>query len=349
MAPSGRRWRKPLAGTLLTVSLGAAACGGSGDASMSSEGGVTSMEITVTHYPTLLYAVPYIVAMEQGFFADEGIEITGISGSEGGGTTVRNVLTGDLPFGEVATPAAANAYNAGSPVVAVGGGVQSVAEINFVATKDSNLESIEDVAGTTVAFTSPGSVTQGSLALSLDAAGVDPANVNAKALGGIGEGLTALDGDAVDAAANLEPVYSGDPDPYKVLWWTNEYVPNFQQTVVITGPDMVEQNPDLVRSFLRARANAVDWVNENPQGAAELWAAEADLDPQVATEALRTVLDDDYYGVGFHADGLSAVDREMTLIDLVEEGTEIAWDELISQEFLPDGIEEIDPAVIGNE
>lgn len=68
-----------------------------------------------------MFSVPYIVAMEHGFFAQEGIEITGISGSEGGGTTVRKVLTGDLAFGEVAPAAAAQAYAAGSPVVAVGG------------------------------------------------------------------------------------------------------------------------------------------------------------------------------------------------------------------------------------
>lgn len=345
-----RGLHRTLGAALLAVSLGsAAACGGSGGSTMTSEDGVTRMRITVTHYPTLLYAVPYIVAMEQGFFADEGIEITEISGSEGGGTTVRNVLTGDLPFGEVATPAAAQAYAAGSPVVAVGGGVQSVAEINWVAQQNSELSGIEDVVGKNVSYTSPGSVTQGTLALSLEAAGIDPAEVSSEALGGIGEGLTALDGDAVDAAANLEPVYSGDPDPYKVLWWANEYVPNFQQTVIITGPDLVEENPELVRGFLRARAQAVAWIDENPEQAAEMWAAEADIEPEAATSALQTVLEDDYYGIGFHQDGLAAVDHEMALIDLVEPGTEISWDDLINQDFLPEGAERVDPSAVAGD
>lgn len=326
----------------------AAGCGGGGDTVEADDSGMYQIPITVTHYPTLLYAVPYVVGMEQGFFADENIEITDIAGSEGGGTTVRNVVNGDLPFGEVATSGAIQARAQGSKIVAVGGGVQSVAEINFVAMKNKGPAEIGDLAGKKVAYTSPGSVTQGVLALALDDAGIDPQQVESKALGGVGEGLTALESGVVDAAANLEPVYSGNPDPYQVVFWANDHVPDFQQTVIITGEELVENQPDLVEAFLRARAKAVQWVNDNPEQAADLWAKAADIDPEVARSALTTVLKDDYYGVGFAADGLDAVDKEMRVIDLIPEGEDVPWADFINPDLLPEGAPSVDPSSIGS-
>ena len=57
--------------------------------------------ITVTHWGAEFYGAPYAVAMDKGFFKAHGVDITGILTSTGGGTSVRNTLAGDLPFGEV--------------------------------------------------------------------------------------------------------------------------------------------------------------------------------------------------------------------------------------------------------
>ena len=337
---------------LAVASLGLASvlmAGCGGEAVEANDEGVYEIPITVTHYPTLLYAVPYVVGMEKGFFAEENIKLTEIAGSEGGGTTVRNVVTGNLPLGEVATPAAAQALAQGSDVVAVGGGVQSVAEINFVGEKGSGAQDISALEGKKVAYSSPGSVTQGVLALALDNAGIDPADVDAKALGGISEGLTALSGGAVDIAANLEPVYSADPSPYEVAFWADDHVPAFQQTVIIAGRELVDTEPEMIEGFLRARAKSIEWIEQNPDEAAALWAEEADIEEQVARDSLKTVLKNDYFGVGFSEEGLSAVDKEMELIDLVPEGQDVAWEDLIDPSLLPEGAPSVDPATIGDE
>lgn len=343
---TARRWMAPLA-SLGLISALAAGCGG--ESIEASDNGVYEIPITVSHHPTLLYSVPYIVGVKKGFFADEQIKITEVIGSEGGGTTVRNVVTGDLPIGEVATPAAAQALAQGSDLVAVGGGAQSVAEINYVAPKGSGPAGIEELTGKSVAYTSPGSVTQGVLALSLENSGVDPKQVKSKPLGGVSEGLTALDSGDVDVAANIEPVYSTDPAPYDVVFWADEHVPSFQQTVLIAGSDIVEEQPEVVEGFLSARAKAIKWIKQNPDEAGTMWAKEADLEPQVAIAALTTVLKDDWYGVGFDAEGLQAVDRQMKLIDLVPPGQEIPWEDLIDPSMLPKGAPTVDPAQIGGE
>ncbi len=47
-----------------------------------------------------------MVAMSKGYFRSRGADITGILTSAGGGTSVRNMLASDLPFGEIALSAA---------------------------------------------------------------------------------------------------------------------------------------------------------------------------------------------------------------------------------------------------
>src|SRR5438105_3821548 len=61
--------------------------------------------ITVTHWGAAFYGAPYAVAIAKGFFKQRGVDISGVLTSTGGGTSVRNTLAGDLPYGEVALPA----------------------------------------------------------------------------------------------------------------------------------------------------------------------------------------------------------------------------------------------------
>lgn len=300
------------------------------------------MEITVSSYPASTGSIPFIVGMELGFFEEEGIQITEVAGSGGGGTTVRNVLTAGLPFGEVSTVAAATAYLAGAPLVAVSGTLHSVSELNWVVpASNTSIQSIEDLPGHSVGFTNPGGATEAVLNLSLDRAGVDLAEVELVATGGLGPGLTALDAGGVDVAANLEPIYSGDPDPYRVLWWGNDYVEEYQQLVLVTSPKMIEENPDIVEGFVRARARAVDWIYDNPGEAAQYWSDAADVEPDVALATVERILAANHYGVGFTASGLLAVEDAMKLIGVIGEDEIVPWPEIVDQQFLPPDIEQI--------
>src|SRR6187200_1878241 len=70
-------------------------------------------QVTVTHWGVLMYGAPYAVAIEKGFYKEQGLDIDGVLTSKGGGTTVRNVIASDLPYGEVALSAAIAAANQG--------------------------------------------------------------------------------------------------------------------------------------------------------------------------------------------------------------------------------------------
>ncbi|MFC5972146.1 ABC transporter substrate-binding protein [Halomarina salina] len=313
---------------------------GSTDGGGGGGGASFSTEATVTHWPILMYSPPYQAALEKGYFEEEGITIEGFVGSSGGGTTVRNVVTGGLAFGEVATPAAVNAYYAGAPLTIIGGATNTPGTINWVAPKGSDVQDITDLKGKTAGFTSAGSVTQNTSALSVKRAdGITPDDVSFKAMGGVSEGLTALNKGSIAAAANLDPVFSSqqqDEEQWQVVFWAKDYIEQFQQTCIIAGGNILEENPEAVRGYLRARAKGVKFVRENPEEMAEIFASYNDgYDKATMAAAIENVGPDDYYVENeFSVEGLQTIEEGMKNIDLIDRDVE--WSKLIDQSFLPE-------------
>lgn len=327
----------------IATSTAMSACGNS-DGSKDSAGASTSLQIAVSGHPIDTLSVPYISGMDAGCFKKEGIEISKISGSGGGGDTVRNVLSGDLPFGDVSPVAAIQAFQSGSPVVIVGGGAQAISTVKYIAEKDSPLTSIDDLPGNTVAFTSPGSVTEAVLRLSLSRAGVDINDIKTRAAGGIGEGLTALTGGGVDAAAMVEPTLSSLPDDYKVLWSASDYIKDFQKSVIISSKDYVAKNPKAVKNFLAGRACGVKTLTDDTAKAAELWGKELRIEPNLVEPVLKESISAGEFGVGLSVEGLRTLEESMRQLGQLKVDEKVDWDTLIDQDYLPEGTATIDPS-----
>ena len=52
----------------------------------------TAAEIEASNYVTTTNGMPYAIAKAKGFFKEAGADVTGVRGSEGGGTSIRNML-----------------------------------------------------------------------------------------------------------------------------------------------------------------------------------------------------------------------------------------------------------------
>src|SRR5205085_4600931 len=140
--------------------------------------------ITVTHWGSAFYGAPYAIAINKGLFRERGIDITGVLTSSGGGTSVRNTLAGDLPFGEVALTAAIEAFQAGQPIKIACAGVESMADLVWVAKPDAPMSSIRDIMGRRIGYTSPGSVSHILILLAMKAQGIDANQVTLVPVGG---------------------------------------------------------------------------------------------------------------------------------------------------------------------
>ena len=93
-------------------------------------------EIVVSNYGVTTNGMPYAVAMAKGFFKQQGADVTGILSSDGGGTTVRTLLGGNLAFGEINPTATVIAIQQGADLKIVSDNVQTVAEFIWAVKPD---------------------------------------------------------------------------------------------------------------------------------------------------------------------------------------------------------------------
>ena len=161
-------------------------------------------EFAVSQYGRVTATLPWAVALKKGYFADEGIKIDHIISGKGGGTTLRNLLASDLPYGEVATSAALAAQRSGVDIVIVNTASDNIGEISLVANPKSNIHKVADLAGKNVGFTNPKSTSELLDRLALKEAGMT-GKVQLIGTGGFGGGLTMVNTGGVDAVPLIDP------------------------------------------------------------------------------------------------------------------------------------------------
>ena len=291
--------------------------------------------ITVTHWGSAFYGAPYAVAMEKGFFKAHGVDITGILTSNGGGTSVRNTLAGDMPYGEVALPAAIEAINSGQPLVIIGGGTDSVGDILWVAKKGSAMSGIKDIVGKKIGFTAPGSVTNMLILMAMKAQGIDPATVKLIPAGGIGANISAVVNGAIDAGMSGEPVWSENQDKVQAVFWTKDVLPpNMMQTVAITTTDFAKTGATQLRAILAARREGVDYIIAHPDEAAEITARAYNGNPELYKKVFRNLLSFNYWSDGrLDYDGMNRMVEGLQIVG--KQKGPVDWPKIVDASFLP--------------
>ena len=160
---SGQAEKKPTSGLAFT---GAALT----DAARAAE------QIVVSNYGIAANGMPYAVAMEKGFFKQEGADVSGILSSNGGGTTLRNLLGGNLDYGEVDLAGAVAAIEQGNDLHIISDNVLTVGEFVWAVKPDSPIKSLQDFKGRKVGYTNPRSTSQALNVLLAQTAGLTPAD-----------------------------------------------------------------------------------------------------------------------------------------------------------------------------
>lgn len=291
--------------------------------------------ITVTHWGAAFYGAPYAVAMAKGFFKEQGVDITGILTSQGGGTSVRNTLAGDLPYGEVALSAAVEAINNGVPLKIIGSGAQSVADILWMVKKDSPMTSIKDIVGKKVGFTAPGSVTNMLILMAMKAQGIDATKVKLVPAGGIGANVTAVLNGAIDTGMSGEPVWAENEDKLKPLFWTKDIMPpNMMQTVAVTTEDYAREGAPKLRAILAARRMGVAYIEAHPDEAAEIVARAYSGDATLYAKVFKRFIAFHYWSDGrFDLDGMDRMVEGLRIVG--KQNGPVDWSKMIDKSFLP--------------
>jgi NitT/TauT family transport system substrate-binding protein len=327
----GRKPTKALLCALLALVMVAAACGddddegaGGGDTTEGT-GGEELTPIKVGILPIAGLA-PLWYGIEQGYFAEEGLDVTTEIG-QGGAQLAPAVLNGDYQFavGEYLSIMQARENDVGIQVVAnlTNGADAADQAINAVlVAPDSGIEAAEDLAGKTVALNSLGGMDEVALRSILDGKGVDPASVEFVEVP-FPDMDAAVESGEVDAAAQLEPFITLGEQAGLVNLFDPFYeaIPDMPLGLFFGSEEWLDENPDLAEAFVRALDRSIE-ASSDAEAMKEVIVANTETDAELADQIAldRWVADidrDKLRTVGELATQYGALEAEPDLDDLI--------------------------------
>ena len=256
-----------LVALVLVLAMVAVACG---DDEEGGDGEATAITIvTEWSYPDPLW-IPFLVAEDQGFYMDAGLNVT-IQAPPDNSTTMKMLASGDAQVGLSAITDVVFARAEGLPVVSVA---------NMTVSNNWGLFALGDepidvgaLAGTTIGIYDD-SWTAAMLPLMLGSAGLTIDDVETvSATGSVIPLLLEGEIDVATEVTNLggvEIVTSGGGDP-QVLLAPEVGAPDTPVWVYVAASEWAADHADLVSGWLEATRQGAEWAIANPEGAVALF------------------------------------------------------------------------------
>jgi len=300
-------------------------------------------QIVVSNYGVTTNGMPFAVAAAKGYFKDAGITVEGILTSDGGGTTIRNLMGGKLPYGEAAVSAVVTAVQSGADLRIVSGNVHTVAEFVWVAMPNSKVATLADLKGRKLGYTNPRSTSQALAYLLMEKAGLKEGDLELVRTGGFGAGLTQLELGGVDVVPVAEPLWSRNPGKYKLIAAAPDVLPPLSNVVGVVTGDAARTKGSFIRALIVARRKAVEFMQSDTREASAIIAKAYNLEPDVAERTVRNLLDSTkkggvpYWGAGdIRIDTMDNMLRAQKLVGALK--GDVDWSKLIDESFLPDDL-----------
>ncbi len=269
-------------GLLVLLSLLVPVVSTFGEGASESDQGLTTVTFRMNWKFSGPHAV-YLLGKELGFYADEGIDLQVL---EGNGSVTTGQLVGNKSedFGLADATALIPIMAQGLPIVAVGM-VTPTSALAVVARKDSGITTMKDLEGRKLAVTAGDALTQIFPAVvavnELDESTIDLIYVDAAAkIPTVLEGKT----DALLGAAGDQSVIMEDRGFEVVTLKFADYGVNILNLGIFVHRDTVEDDPDLIRRFLRATKRSHEALAENYDQAMQLL---VDLKKELSVEVAK--------------------------------------------------------------
>ena len=299
-------------------------------------------QIVVSNFGVAANGMPYAIAMAKGFFKAEGADIGGVLSSAGGGTTVRNLMTGHLAYGEIDLAGTVAAIQQGANLKIISDNVLTVAEFVWAVKPDSPIKTIQDLKGKEIGYTNPRSTSQALDILLLEAAGLAPDAAELVKTGGFGEAVVALNLGLIDASAIADPVWSKNKDQFRVLVSASDVLPPLCNVIGVTTADAAGTRGDFIRAILRGRRKAVEFMYSHPDEAAEIVANAYNLDVTVRKSTIHNLVAPSKSGVPYWGPGrfdIGGMDRMLRAQKLVGAlNGDVDWSRIVDTSFLTDDL-----------
>ncbi len=227
-------------------------------------------------YQPSTHQIAEMVAMEEGWWLEDlrsfGIEEVKDFEFPSGPPEMQAMLGGNLDIAYVgaAPPISAIAQGLDAKIVAA---VQKNGS-DLVVAPEVEYDGPESLVGLKVATFPPGSIQDTVLKRWLQESGVDPAEIDIKSMGP-GDATTAISARRVDA------VFLPHPSPSIIELEGNgrsvvasgEMWPDHACCCLVVSGELLREEPELVEQIVRPHLKATEYINENPERAAEIYSA----------------------------------------------------------------------------
>lgn len=325
------RSRRLLLAAALAATLGVTACSSDPGPDADPDNPVT-IDVTVSAAAEI-YSIPWLVAQQQGLFEKHGVIVENIVPGKGGSATMRTLLDGNIPIGEVSYPSIVQADAGGSELRIVGGGTQGPYPMNFYAlASNTSIQSIDDVRRW--AYTRPNSASDALTRLLPSLAGADAGRIERVSTGGIGEGLALLEAGSVDIALIPSIVAEQRPEDFRLIVSSPDYLQRFLQSTITTTKDYAASNPGVVRAINAGYTEAVESIRTDPEAAARVYAAYTGFDVPAALAVVERASSVGTWGGGFDP---AAIESAQAGVEASGSDRDPDFCTLFDPDFLPAG------------
>lgn len=257
----------------------ASACGGGERKEAGSDGKV---DVKVGVIP-IVDTAPIYLGEKQGFFDDEGIDLT-IEETSGGAAAVPGVVSGDFDFafGNTVSLMVANEEGLGLEFVVNDVSTTGKQDSDFsavVVPKGSSIESPADLAGKKVSVNNLENIGDTTVRYAMEQDGGDPSDVEFVEVP-FPDAPAALSNGDVDAIWVLVPFLSQAlaEGGRAISWNYVEMSPRLDIAGYFTSSRYLEENPELSEQFTAAMTKSMNYAQAHPDAVRDIVGTYTEID-----------------------------------------------------------------------
>jgi len=337
---------KRVASTILAAGLLACGLAPAGPA-----GAQAPTKVKLTIPVTALSMTPVYLAQARGHFAEEGLEVATTT-TGGSGPDIRALIAGEVDFTFTPGDNVLLAFQEGKRLVMVMSGLnrlfinwamhRDVARERGITEATPLPEKLKALKGLSVGVTTPGALTAHLAAFVIRKAGYVPQqDVKILPIGSGPTWLAALENRKVDVALTATPT----PETAILRGYAIMFIDNakgedpsfteFLMASLITRPEVIEKNPDLVRRMVRALFRANQWARSASveEVAAALRPTFAQVDPAIHLAGVKAVLP------AINATGLTTERSFQTTLEVLDQAgllkSRVGLADVVNNDFVP--------------
>ena len=295
-------------------------------------------KVTLNEVAHSIFYAPQYVAIEEGYFAEEGIDLELVTGF-GADKTMTAVVSGDADIGFMGSEASIYAYNEGAADYAVNFAQLTQRAGNFLVAREEMPDfSWDDLKGKNVLGGRKGGMPEMVFEYILKQNGIDPAaDLSIDQSIDFGSTAAAFSGGQGEFTVEFEPGATSlekEGAGYVVasLGVDSGYVP---YTAYSAKNSFIEKNPKIIQGFTNALQKGMDYVNSHtPEEIAKV------IQPQFKETDLDTIttIVQRYYEQDTWKDNLVYEQKSFDLLqDILESAGELTkrapYDKLVNTTF----------------